>query len=80
MQLVRTLTLIAAFAVCTGAFGQGKQWVTVKGQVKVADVPTVVAINVTTDKDHCLSKGPLNADDLVVNAKNKGVKNVVIFL
>ena len=57
MRLVRMMTLVAALAIGSTAFGQGKQWVTIKGQIKVAEVPTAVVINVTTDKQHCNGKG-----------------------
>jgi hypothetical protein len=59
------------------------KWATVKGQVVFpADKPLPKAgpLNVTQDKDHCLSKGPLVDESVVVNPKNKGVKNVVVFL
>lgn len=80
MRFVRLLTLISAFAMGSFAFGQGKQWVTIKGQVKLAAIPAAVEINVTTDKQHCTSKGPLISDEIEVNKKNNGLKNVIVFL
>jgi plastocyanin len=69
---------LAAFVAGSTAFGQAK-WVTVKGEVKLAAAPAVAAINVTADKEHCLSKGPLNSDEVVVGKKG-GLKNVVVYL
>jgi hypothetical protein len=83
MRFVRFLTLAASFALGSAAFAQG-QWVTIKGQVKLAKPPAALAvaapINVTADKEHCLSKGPLKSDMYEVNAKNNGLKNVIVFL
>jgi plastocyanin len=55
----------------------------VKGQIVFpagAAVPERKALDVTQDKAHCLSKGPLLDETLVVNPKNKGIKNVVVWL
>jgi plastocyanin len=59
------------------------QWITIKGQVVF---PAGVAppqrnkLNVTQDKDHCLSKGAILDDMILINPKNRGVKNVVVWL
>lgn len=79
MRLIRTFALLAAFGAGSTAFGQAKQWVTVKGTVKLGTAPAVAVINVTADKEHCLSKGPLNSDEIVVG-KTGGLKNVVVYL
>lgn len=83
MRFVRFLTLAASFAIGSAAFGQGN-WVTIKGQVTLAKPPAELKagseINVTADKEHCLSKGPLKTDLYDVNAKNGGLKNVVVYL
>ncbi len=60
--------------------GASAQWATIKGQVVLADAPAAKEVNVTADKEHCLSKGALKSDELIVNAKNKGVKNVWVYL
>jgi len=80
------LPVLAAAAVL--AFGGGGSaadgdWVTIKGQVVFpADkaVPKRAALNVSQDKDHCLSKGDILDESVIVNPKNKGIKNVVVFL
>lgn len=72
---------LAALAVALATqLGANAQWATIKGQVVVADAPSAKEINVTADKEHCLSKGALKSDELIVNAKNKGVKNVWVYL
>ena len=59
------------------------QWVTVKGQVVFpADkvIPKRAALAVNQDKPHCLAKGPLLDESVLVNPKTRGVKNVVVYL
>ena len=81
MTRFRILTVFAAaiFASCT-ALADDKKWAAIKGQIVVAAAPEKKEINVTADKEHCLSKGALVSDELIVNAKNKGVKNVWVYL
>ena len=55
-------------------------WGAVKGQIKLSAAPEAKKVDVTNDKEHCLSKGPLVYENLVVNPKTKGVKNVVVWL
>jgi plastocyanin len=59
---------------------QAQTWTTIQGQVVLKEAPKPAEINVTADKEHCLSKGALKSDSLVVNEKNKGMKNVWVFL
>jgi len=57
--------------------------VTIKGRVVFpADkqIPKRSALNVSQDKDHCLSKGDILDESVIVNPKNRGIKNVVVFL
>ena len=57
-------------------------WGTVKGQVVLdADaVPAPKKLDVDKNQDHCLAKGPLFSEELVVNKKNKGVRWVFVWL
>lgn len=57
-------------------------WATIKGKVvfKGAAAPVLAALDVTKDQAHCLAKGPLPDEKLIVNAKNMGVKNVFVWL
>ena len=90
MTVLRIRTLIACLGLSLVAFGsnavaEDAKWVTIKGQVKLSDVKLKALakpalLNVTTDAAHCQSKGPLTAEDLIVNPKNGGVKNVWVYL
>ena len=53
---------------------------TLKGQVKLPAAPPPGTVNVTTDQAHCLSKGPLKTEDVIVDPKTGGFKNVIVFL
>ena len=58
-------------------------WSTVKGQVKFPEgkaVPERKKLDVSQDKEHCLSKGDILDESLIVNPKTKGIKNVVVWL
>lgn len=72
-----------ATSLCLTASGQEKQWVKLQGQVilnKSAKLPEPKELNVSQDKDHCLKDGPIKADDVLVNPKNRGLKNVWVYL
>jgi len=58
-------------------------WATLKGQyILPANLPIPVRapVNVVQDKAHCLSKGPILDDVVIVNPANRGIKNVVVWL
>ncbi len=57
-------------------------WATIRGRVvwPKSSPFTLRKVDVTTDKEHCLSEGVLNHEDLIVNATNGGVRNVVVWL
>ena len=77
------LALAVAFTALTALSAAAADWATVKGQVVFPadkDVPKRDALNVTQDKDHCLSKGDILDESVIVNPKNTGVKNVVVWL
>jgi plastocyanin len=56
-----------------------EKWGTITGQVKMSKAPKPAVIEVNTDKEHCLSKGPLFQQDVLVG-KNGGVEHVVVWL
>ncbi len=77
------LTAFAAAAILPSAAAQPAGWSTVKGQVVLKagmPVPARTPLAVNQDKAHCLSKGPILDETLIVNAKNRGIKNVVVWL
>jgi len=82
MVCVRFFALVAALVAVSAASADDK-WATVKGQVVFpagTPIPKREALNVTQDKDHCLSKGDILDESVIVNPKNRGVKNVVVWL
>jgi hypothetical protein len=71
--------LSALFVMPSPAAAQG--WGTVRGKVTWAGaIPAPEKINVDQDQKHCLKDGPLFKETFVINAKNKGVKNVFVWL
>ncbi len=86
MRILRLAVPFAgAFALAGALFDTKAQapngdWITVKGQVVMTKAPEPRKVDVTTDKQHCLSKGPLVYEDIIVNPKSHGVKNVIVWL
>src|SRR5947209_3226021 len=76
-------TLFVVFVIVSAAQAEPPQWVNVQGQVKLPDdqaIPVRAKLAVGQDKEHCLAKGPLLDDKLLVNPKNRGIRNVVVWL
>ncbi|MBN9521889.1 hypothetical protein J0H58_25795 [bacterium] len=76
-------TFVAAAILPTAAAQPPAGWSTVKGQVVLkAGMPILerAPLAVNQDKEHCLSKGPILDESMIVNAKNRGIKNVVVWL
>ena len=83
MFRVRLLALPVAFTIVTCLSANAADWATVKGQVVFPAgkaIPKQAPLTVTQDKAHCLSKGPILDESVIVNPKNRGVKNVVVWL
>jgi len=77
MGLAISLTALTTFS------ASAADWATIKGQVIFPEskpIPKRETLNVTQDKDHCLSKGEILDESVIVNPKNRGVKNVVVWL
>ena len=78
--------LAAAVVAAAGLSADARQagpWATIKGQVLFpADkpIPERKKLEVSQDKEHCLSKGPLLDEGVIVNPKSRGIKNVVVWL
>lgn len=88
MTRLRLFALIAGLGTAMAALlfearpvaAQGGGWTKLEGSVvwpAGKEVPAAKALVVTADKDHC---GALNSEDIIVNAKNKGLKNVWVYL
>jgi hypothetical protein len=77
------LALGALWLFPTDGAAQGKdKWGTVKGRIVWGgkDLPKRQEVKVTVDQQHCLAKGAILDEDLVVNPKTKGVKWVAVWL
>jgi hypothetical protein len=71
--------LVTALAASAGA--DEKQWVTIKGQVVFpADKKIPQRKPLAVNAQACLAKGPILDESVIVNPKNNGVKNVVVYL
>lgn len=58
-------------------------WVTLTGWVVFPEgkvIPKREPLNVNVDKGHCLKNGPILDESVIVNPKNRGVRNVVVYL
>ena len=59
------------------------QWATIKGTVvfpKDKPIPKRMPLNVARNGAACLANGPILDETAIVNPKNRGIKNVVVFL
>jgi hypothetical protein len=78
------LTAFAIAAALPAAVAQPPAgWSAVTGQVVLkagTPVPARAPLNVTQDKEHCLSKGPILDEAMIVSEKTHGIKNVVVWL
>jgi hypothetical protein len=83
-QLVSCVLCCALFEVLApAARSEDKpEWVTITGRVVFPadkNVPARAALNVNQDRQHCLGKGPI-LDESVLISKTRGIKNVVVYL
>lgn len=74
------LAFVATLMIASSAHAEG--WGTVKGTIVWGDktIPPKTKAKVDKDQAHCLSKGDIFTNDLVVNPKNKGVRWVLVYL
>jgi hypothetical protein len=72
---------IVAFLAGPGV-AQNGAWGEVKGRIVLdaPQAPAPIVINVDKDRGHCLAKGNLYRDELVVNPKNMGIRWVFVWL
>ncbi len=83
MRTVFTLSLLALLPV-VAARGADDKWVTIKGKI-VWDTargaaPKQAAIKPTKDEEVCAKDKNFKTEDWVINPKNGGIKNVVVWL
>ena len=73
------------FRACGWARARAAQgnWVAIKGQVVFPEnlpIPKRAPLAVNANKAQCLAKGPILDESVIVNPKNRGIKNVVVWL
>lgn len=59
------------------------QWVTIRGQVVFPEklaIPKRAPLVVNVNRAQCLARGPILDESMIVNPKNRGIKNVVVWL
>jgi hypothetical protein len=78
---VATAVLALTSVLFAWAPARAEGWGTIKGKVVFAgNAPPNPEVNVTADKAHCTSKGPIYRNELVINKKNQGVRWVLVWL
>jgi hypothetical protein len=83
LSSVLCCALIPVIVRCEEPKPADTKWATIKGQVvypAAKEIPKRQPLNVNVDKPACLAKGPILDETVVVNAKNRGIKNVVVYL
>ena len=83
LSCVSCCALFAAIARSDEPKPAAGAWVTVKGRVVFPEgkpIPDRPALNVTQDRAHCLKAGPILDEAVLVNPKNRGIQNVVVWL
>jgi hypothetical protein len=89
-RFVMLAAVAALLAAPDRGFAQNDKWGTVKGKIVWGgkDIPKRTPINVTVDKAHCLTANPtanicdgtILDESWLINPKNKGVKNVFVWI
>ncbi len=82
LDLIRPREEIPAPRVVQAPKQNDPNWATIRGRVVWPKGTTYTPrkIDVTADQEHCLSQGALLTEELIINPKNSGVKNVVVWL
>jgi len=75
--------LAAVALLSAGSLASAEGWGTIKGKVTYKDkakLPANPEVNVNADKEFCLGMGKIHRDEWVVDAKTRGIKNVIVWL
>lgn len=73
-----TVFLISTLVLATTC--SAEDWTTLSGQIVVTgDVPEAATLDITRDEEFCGAHGLVD-ESLIVNPKNRGLKNVVVWL
>ncbi|HEV3144974.1 MAG TPA: hypothetical protein VGZ47_13875 [Gemmataceae bacterium] len=80
LHLGLAIVALSVLGFANASFADG--WGNIKGQVVWGSktVPAAEKVNVNKDEQHCLSKGPILNDILVIDKDTGGVANVAIWL
>jgi hypothetical protein len=79
--LIDAAVFTAALVAMSTGVARADGWGDVKGQVILQGaVPAKKEIKPDKDQFHCLSRGPLIDDDVIVDPATRGLKNVMIWL
>jgi hypothetical protein len=80
MRSLRAISLLALLMASPSAPAQ--EWGSIKGRVVLDGdkAPPAIALAITKDQQHCLSKGAILSDNWVVNPKNLGLRNVAVWI
>ena len=83
-QLLSATLLLCAFAGLYGIVRAGDaDWGTVSGRITfggATPAPMPLNLGANADKDTCQKNGPVLDESWIVNAKNKGLKNVFVWI
>ena len=82
-NLTRLAAAGCALAVGFTGTATAAEWTTITGQVllpKNEKIPEMKLITPDKDKEVCNKNGPFSDETFIVNAKNRGIKNVVVYL
>lgn len=76
----KSLIAFSAVAVVAATATADEKFVSVKGKITFEKAPKAEVVSVTTDKETCCKDGDLVSNKILVDAKSKGLANVVVFL
>src|SRR5436190_23232120 len=81
MRLCYTFGLFTLAALLTPP-AHAQQWGGIKGQLVLENgrQAPVIKLDITKEQEHCLSRGPILKEEYVVNSKNRGVRDVVVWI
>ncbi len=82
IRLLSVMVLLVGLFAVAAPVPKGHPWVTARGRVvwpKGQPIPEPKVVPVTIDKQACRA-GKLLSDELLVDSKSRGVKNVVVWL
>src|SRR5437868_6141716 len=81
MRLLLIVAVLCSASLAAPGFADEAAWGNVHGQVVLTGpIPEAKRVTVNKDEKHCLSKGAINSQDLVVNKVNRGVRWAFVWL